>query len=104
MGQMLRVDEAQDRFVEGDEGGDEDREHDGEPGRLFAAHAAQEERDPKRDRGQGVAEVVDQVGQEGDRTGEREDCELDPGGDREHGEADRNRLDALARADDRPID
>src|SRR6185437_6455524 len=51
-----------------------------------------------------VAEVVDQVGEQRHRAREREDRELDPGGDPEHGEADRDRLHALARADDRAID
>ena len=63
VGQVLRVDEALDRLVERDAGRDEDREHDGEPGELLGAEVAQEERDPERDRGQRVAEVVDQVGQ-----------------------------------------
>ncbi len=40
--------------------------HDREPGELFAAKAAQEEGEPERDRGERVAEVVDQVGEEGD--------------------------------------
>ena len=67
VGQVLRVDEALDRHVERDAGGDEDRENDREPGESLAAHAAQKERDPERDRGQGIAEVVDQVGQQRDR-------------------------------------
>ena len=67
------MDEALDRLVEGDAGGDEDREHDGEPGELLAAEGAQEERDPERHRGQRVAEVVDQVGEQRDRAGEDED-------------------------------
>jgi hypothetical protein len=32
MRQVLRVDEAHDRLVEGDAGADEDREHDKKPG------------------------------------------------------------------------
>ena len=61
------MDEPQDRLVEGDAGRDEDREHDGEAGDLLAAGAAQEERDPERHRGQRVAEVVDQIGEQRDR-------------------------------------
>ena len=101
---MLRVDEALDRLVERDAGGDEDREHDGEPGQLLAAEAAQEERDPERDRRQRVAEVVDQVGEQRDRTGQDEDRELKQRGDYQDGEADRDGLDAGARADDRAVD
>ena len=67
VGQVLRVDEALDRHVERDAGGDEDRENDGEPGESLSANAAQKERDPERDRGQGIAEVVDEVGQQRDR-------------------------------------
>src|SRR5918994_860411 len=59
--QLLRIDEAHDRFVEGDAGGDEDGEHDCEAGELLAADGAQEEGDPERDGGERVAEVVDQV-------------------------------------------
>ena len=40
MGELLRVDQSLDRFVEGDAGGDEDREHDGESGELFATEGA----------------------------------------------------------------
>ena len=38
--QLLRVDEAHDRLVEGDAGGDEDGEHDCEAGELLAADGA----------------------------------------------------------------
>ena len=79
---MLRVDEAHDRHVERDAGGDEDREDDGEPGESLAADAPQEERDSERDRGERVAEVVDQVGEQRDRAREREDRELRGGCDR----------------------
>ena len=75
---MLRVDEAHDRLVESDAGRDEDREDDGEPGEPLAADAPEEEGDSQRDRGQRVAEVVDQVGEQRDRAGEDEDRDLAP--------------------------
>ena len=46
------------------------------PGEPLAADAAEVERDPERHRGERVAEVVDQVGEQRDRAGEREDREL----------------------------
>jgi hypothetical protein len=47
---------------------------------------------------------VDQVGEQRDRAGEREDRELDAGGEGEDGEAGGDRLDAGAGADDRALD
>ena len=98
------MNEAHDRHVERNAGRDEDREDDGETGEPFAADAPEVEGDAERDRGQRVAEVVDQVGEESDGAGEREDRELRSGRDPEDDEADRNGLDAFVRADDRAID
>jgi hypothetical protein len=67
MRQVLRVDKALYRHVERDAGGDEDRENNREPRESLPANAAEKERDPERDRGQSIAEVVDQVGQQRDR-------------------------------------
>jgi hypothetical protein len=47
---------------------------------------------------------VDQVGEEGDGTGEGEDRKLDPGGEPEDGEARCDGLDARVRADDGAVD
>ena len=102
--QVLRVDEAEDRFVERDAGGDEDGEHDGEAGELLGAEGAQVEGDPERDGGERVAEVVDQVGEQRDRAGEGKDRDLRACGESEDGEADRDGLDAGAGADDRAVD
>jgi hypothetical protein len=50
--------------------------------------AAQPESNTERERGQGVGDVVDGVGQQGDRTGYGHDDDLEPGGDAEATEAD----------------
>jgi diadenosine tetraphosphatase ApaH/serine/threonine PP2A family protein phosphatase len=64
MRQLLWIDEALDRLDECDAGAGEDREHDGDACQALAAHTAEEEGEAKRDRGGGVAEVVDQVGEQ----------------------------------------
>ena len=66
MRQRARVDEALDGLTERDQGADEDSEHHREAGPALAAGAAEEEGDAERDRRQRVAEVVDQVGEQGD--------------------------------------
>jgi len=58
------MDETLDRLIQRDHRADEDREHNRESGEAFAAQAPEEERETKRDRGQRIAEVVDQVGQQ----------------------------------------
>jgi hypothetical protein len=98
------LDEAHDRLVERDAGRDEDGEDDGEPGELFASGASEKERDAERDRGEGVADVVDQVGEQRDRVREREDRELRCGRDGEDCEARCDCADAGARAQDRAVD
>ena len=50
-----------------------------------------------------VADVVDQVGEEGDRAGGREDEGLGEGGDAEHEQRERDGADARARALDRVV-
>jgi hypothetical protein len=95
---------ADDRFVERDTGGDEDGEHDGEAGELLAAVGAQEEGDPERGGRECVAEVVDQVDEQRDRTAKGEDRDLCGRGEAEHCQADRDRPDASAGADNRAVD
>src|SRR5215211_2925001 len=92
--ELLRMDEALNRLVERDTGTDEDREDDEEPGKLLGTEAPQVEGDPERDRRRRVAEVVDQVGEQRDRTGQDEDRQLEQRGDYQDGEADRDRFDA----------
>ena len=58
------MDEALDRLAERDEGADEDRGDDREAGEALAAETAEEEGEPERNRGQRVAEVVDQVSEQ----------------------------------------
>ena len=61
MRERARVNEALNRLTKRNEGADEDRDHDGEPSPPLTTSASEVERDPKRDGGQCVAEVVDQV-------------------------------------------
>jgi hypothetical protein len=70
---VLGMDEPEDRLDEGYNCADEDREDDSESRPPQATGAAQEEGDPKRDRGECVPEVVDQVGEE--RDAQHEDVE-----------------------------
>jgi hypothetical protein len=102
--EVLGVDETLDRLVERHAGRDEDREHHSEPSELLAAERSKEERDPERHRREGVTEVVDQVREKRDRARQQEDRHLRSGRERGHGEADRDGLDALVRADDRAVD
>jgi hypothetical protein len=66
MDQRMWVDETLDRLHECDDRADEDGEHDDEAGPALATHGAEEEGEPQRDRGRGIAEVVDQIGKQRD--------------------------------------
>ena len=70
------MDEAVDCLHRRDAGADEDRRHDEVAGALLGHKGAHEEGDPERDRGQRVAEVVDQVGQQRHAAGRDEDHAL----------------------------
>lgn len=104
MRQVLRMDEALHRLVEGDAGRHEDCRHDRKPGEPLATHAPQEEGDSERDGGERVAEVVNQIRQEGNRVREREDDDLHPSRHAKDQQAERDRLDPGAGAEDRTID
>lgn len=104
MGQILRMEEALDGLVEGCAGRDEDRQDDDEAGDLLGAEALEEEGDAEGNRGQRIAEVVDEVGEERNRAREDEDGELCEGGRREDPQAERDRAYTFARADDRAVD
>jgi hypothetical protein len=101
---LLRVDQALDRLVERDARRDEDGEDDGEPGQFLTTEGPHVERNPERQRCQGVTEVVNQVGQQRDRARQDEDRDLHSSGKPEYCEAERDGLYARARAYDRPID
>jgi hypothetical protein len=100
---LLRVEQPQNRFVERDAGGDEDGEDDGIAGPALGAAAPKQEGGPDGERGQGVAAVVDQVGEQRDAAREDEDERLRGGGAAEHAEADEDRANAGAGAQNRAI-
>ena len=101
---LVRVQQAVDRLVAGDAGADEDGEYDGEAGPALGARAAQGEGDRERDRGGGVAEVVDEVGEQGDAAGGDEDEQLGDRGGAEDDEREPDGAQALAGALDRLVD
>ena len=101
----LRRDEAADRFDGGDDRGQGDHRDDEETGEVFGSSEAvgvaprrraprDAERDEQRYCGEGVAEVVDRVGDERDRSGDQDDGELEHGGDKQRDEGDLYRADA----------
>lgn len=104
VGQVLRVDETLHRLVERDAGGDENRKHDRETGEPLAADAAQQEGDAQRHRRQCVAEVVNQVREQGDGMREREDRDLRARSDREDQQAERDGLDPCTGTEQRAVD
>ena len=67
----------------GHRGGGEDGEDDEVTGVALGSFGAHQEGRPERDGGGGVAEVVDQIGQEGDAAGDEEDRHLRQGGEAE---------------------
>lgn len=80
----LRVDQAIDRRRRRDAGADEDRGDDEVAGALLSHERAHDERDPHRDRGECVADVVDQVGQQRHAARGDEDDALQDRGDEQH--------------------
>jgi hypothetical protein len=99
-----RMDESADRLHAGDAGGDEDGGDDEQAREALGARRPQGEGNRQRDRGGGVAEVVDEVGEQGDAVGGNEDEGLGDRGRAEHAERERHRADALARALDARVD
>ncbi|MCZ7588772.1 MAG: hypothetical protein M5U27_07975 [Gaiella sp.] len=59
---------------------------------------------PTGDRGERVADVVDQVREEGDGAGEKEDPRLQERREPEDAQAAENGLDSLSRAEERAVD
>jgi len=87
LGNGLRVKKPIDRFVAGNNRAREDDQNDGKARQVFHSPKAvgecsrrlaadQNEGDPKRDCGGGVADVVDRVGQQGNGTGREDDAKL----------------------------
>jgi len=94
MRQRPRVNEPLNGLTQRDKRADEDREHDSQPSQALAACAAQVKGDSKRNRGQSIAEVVDEICEQGNTQRAVVDEGLGEGGDRENGEAERDGLDA----------
>ncbi|TMK69629.1 MAG: hypothetical protein E6G49_12415 [Actinobacteria bacterium] len=88
------MDEPADRLNSRDACTYEDRRDDEQARGPFGALGAQGEGDPQRKRGQRVAEVVDQVGEQGDAIGGDEDHRLGDGGNAEDGQRQGDRPDA----------
>ncbi len=104
IGQLLGVDQPLDRLVERYEGADQNCGNNRESCDFLAAERAQEECDPERDRGQSVAEIVNQIGKQCDAASDREDRRLNERSAEKDRERDRDGLDALTRANDRGVD
>jgi hypothetical protein len=102
--ELLRVDQTLDRLPQRDAGADEDRCHHEVACAFLGLEGAQQERDPQRNGGQRVPEVVDQVGQQRDAAGEHEHHELQDEGDQQDEQAPGHRAQPIARGDDRPGD
>jgi hypothetical protein len=101
---LLGVDQSPHRLDPGDAGGDEDRQDDEVAGAALGPLRAQGEGDPERDRRRRVAEVVDQVGEQGDAAGEDEDRRLRSRRQPEDQQREEDSADPLARALDRGVD
>lgn len=101
---LLRVDQAGDGFVTGDDGRHRDHRDHERPGQVLDATesvgisasgglGAQRERDPQRHRGQRISEVVDGVGGQRNRPRHHHDHNLDERGQPENQQADLDRTD-----------
>lgn len=104
MGWILWVDQAGYRLDACDAGGDEDRRNDEEAGHPLGALGSKQEGEPHRDRRRGVAEVVNQVSEQGDTAAEDIDRDLCQGGSSKDGEREPDRAQTLARAFDARVD
>ena len=83
---------------------DEDRQNDGEAGAAFGPRRAQHEGRTKRDGGERVAGVVDEVGEQRDRAGGDVDRGLDRGGHPEQAKRGQHDAQAFAGALDCGVD
>ena len=74
------------------------------PGDPLGPKRSQQEGDTDRDRRRGVAEVVDEVGEQGDGPGDDEDRQLCERREPQDAETERDRAEAGVRAHDRTVD
>ena len=65
----------------------------------LASAAAHDERDAERDRGQRVASVVDDIGQQSNTVAQHKDRELEQRGGKEHGQTETDGPDSCSRPD-----
>src|SRR3954447_7288609 len=100
----IGVYEPVDRLDARHHGAHEDGEHDREPRQAFRPRGAHPEGDPERDGREGVARVVDQVGEQRHGARGSQDRRLNCGGDGEHAERSGDSAHALAGALDRVVD
>jgi hypothetical protein len=93
----LRVDQAFDRLVACEDGAEQDDRHDDHARQIFHASqtirenlawlaASEQERDPKRNRGNGVSDIVNCIGEKCDAPRCQHDPELQGRRDRQHDE------------------
>ena len=104
MRQLLRLNQPLDRLVQRHTGGDEDRGNHEQSRHALPLFGAENECDAKWHRRQRVTGVVDQIRQQRHRPGVDEDEHLKRGRDAEDAEADQNRADPFAGAQDRTVD
>ena len=115
VGDGLGMDEPFDGFVAGDDRRQGDHRDDEQSGEVFDAaepvgvaagsgFCAERERNPERDRGQGVGEVVDGIRGQRDRSGDHHDGDLRDRRHAEHQQADFDRPDARGAGFQRAVD
>jgi hypothetical protein len=92
------MNEASDGLYAHDPSADEDCGHDCKAGASLGDLRAQRERDSQWHGGEGIAEIVDQVGQQGDAAACHEHSGLSDGGESEDRERQRDGMDALTGA------
>jgi len=98
------MDQADDRFVERYARADKDREDDAEPGPSFASTAAEEKSDTEWNRGESIAEVMNEIREQRDRVRQNENGNLSSRRERKDPQTQRNRTYSGTRADDGWVD
>ena len=103
VGRRLRVDQPRDGLDSGDAGRDEDRCDHEQPGVSLRSLGSEQEGNAERNRGGGIAEVVDQIGEQGDAAAGDEDGRLSQRGRSEDGQREPDRSQPFPRALDAAI-